>query len=34
VRAGEGAIVVSPRLPFGVLPASRVTPVLPSAACR
>ncbi|EKS67745.1 MULTISPECIES: FecR family protein [Caballeronia] len=34
VRAGEGAIVVSPRLPFGVLPASRVTPVVPSAACR
>ena len=34
VRAGEGAIVVSARLPFGVLPASRVTPVVPSAACR
>ncbi|MDR5757183.1 FecR family protein [Caballeronia sp. LZ035] len=34
VRAGEGTIVVSPRLPFGVLPASRVTPVVPSAACR
>lgn len=34
VRAGEGAIVVSARLPFGVLPASRVTPVMPSAACR
>ncbi|KDR25139.1 FecR family protein [Caballeronia zhejiangensis] len=34
VRAGEGVIVVSPRLPFGVLPASRVTPVVPSAACR
>ncbi|SAK70288.1 FecR protein [Caballeronia pedi] len=34
VRAGEGAIVISARLPFGVLPASRVTPVVPSAACR
>jgi hypothetical protein len=34
VRAGEGAIVLSPRLPFGVLPSSRVTPVIPSAACR
>ncbi|SAL02955.1 FecR protein [Caballeronia fortuita] len=34
VRAGEGAIVVSARLPFGVLPASRVSPVVPSAACR
>ncbi|SAK78107.1 FecR protein [Caballeronia hypogeia] len=34
VRAGEGTIVLSPRLPFGVLPASRVTPVVPSAACR
>ncbi|WP_321790986.1 FecR family protein [Caballeronia sp. J97] len=34
VRAGEGAIVISARQPFGVLPASRVTPVLPSAACR
>ncbi|SAK54753.1 FecR family protein [Caballeronia ptereochthonis] len=34
VRAGEGAIVVSPRLPFRVLPATRVTPVVPSAACR
>lgn len=34
VRAGEGAIVVSPRLPFGVLPASRVAPVVPSASCQ
>ena len=34
VRAGEGAIVLSPRLPFRVLPAARVTPVVPSAACR
>jgi hypothetical protein len=34
VRAGEGAIVVSALLPFRVLPASRVTPVVPSAACQ
>jgi hypothetical protein len=34
LRAGEGAIVVSPQLPFRVLPAARVTPVVPSAACR
>ena len=34
VRAGEGAIVISATLPFHVLPASRVAPVLPSAACR
>lgn len=34
VRAGEGTIVISARLPFHVLPASRVTPVVPSAACR
>ncbi|SAL78123.1 FecR protein [Caballeronia peredens] len=34
VRAGEGAIVVSPLLPFRVLPATRVAPVIPSAACR
>jgi hypothetical protein len=34
VRAGQGAIVVSPLLPFHVLPATRVTPVIPSAACR
>jgi hypothetical protein len=34
VRAGQGAIVVNARLPFQVLPASRVTPVVPSAACR
>lgn len=34
VRAGEGTIVINARSPFGVLPASRVTPVVPSAACR
>jgi hypothetical protein len=34
VRAGEGAIVVSAQLPFRVLPAARVTPVIPSAACQ
>jgi hypothetical protein len=34
VRAGEGAIVVSTRLPLRVLPAARVTPVVPSAACQ
>lgn len=34
VRAGEGVIVLSPIAPFRVLPAGRVTPVVPSAACR
>ncbi|SAK66673.1 FecR protein [Caballeronia arationis] len=34
VRAGEGVIVASLRAPLRVLPASRVTPVVPSAACR
>jgi hypothetical protein len=34
VQAGEGVIVVSTMSPFLVLPASRVTPVVPSAACR
>lgn len=34
VRAGEGVIVASPRAPLLVLPASRVTPVVPSAACQ
>jgi hypothetical protein len=34
VRAGEGVIVPSPRSQFRVLPAERVKPVVPSAACR
>ena len=34
VRAGEGVIVPSPRSQFRVLPAERVKPVVPSAACQ
>ena len=34
VRAGEGVIVASVGAPLRILPASRVTPVVPSAACR
>lgn len=34
VRAGEGVIVPSARSQFSVLPAARVKPVVPSAACE